>query len=90
MLGCPMAELGTRQHHVAGGCIRAIESLCARWQACLEIVVTRTAHVHPIGDCVYDHAALPGRGQAKESGQSGVRRCRGLVGALDGGYRLRR
>eukprot|EP00969_Alexandrium_andersonii_P103722 4576647-Alexandrium_andersonii.AAC.1 len=85
MLGRTVAELGTRQHHVAGGRVRAVESLHARWQACLEIVVTGATHVHSIGDCVNDHAALPGQGQAKESGQRGVRHRRGLVGTLDGG-----
>eukprot|EP00969_Alexandrium_andersonii_P067086 2959031-Alexandrium_andersonii.AAC.1 len=71
MLGRAVAELGTRQHRVARGCVRAVESLRAQWQMCLEIVITGTAHVHPIGVCVNDHAALPGRGQAKESGQCG-------------------
>eukprot|EP00969_Alexandrium_andersonii_P309753 13689381-Alexandrium_andersonii.AAC.1 len=62
-----LIELGTWQHHVPGGSIGTVESLCARREVCLQVVVAGFAHVHTIGDCADDHAALPGRGQSQES-----------------------
>eukprot|EP00969_Alexandrium_andersonii_P346007 15295285-Alexandrium_andersonii.AAC.1 len=64
-----MVKLGTGQRHVTRGGAR----------------VAGATRAHPVGDCVNEHAALPGRGKTQGSGKRGVRDRGGLERPLDRG-----